>query len=374
MPFAQVKLDENGKKVLTPVTDSTSTTAADALAVATEAKQTADAAATKTALDAVKATADGALQKSGGEMTGGLIRKIHSIEVANPTVGAWGTLIRGTDNNNADSALLLSRTTATGSGNELVSYSLNDGNPVNQRIGIYCNSDGSGYATCPPPRPDNYGTDIVNAKAMKDYAPMKLTQATTIHVNAETGSDTADLFAGRGFSEEKPFKTLLAAIRYVSSMLVGGYHVSIMLHSDAELPANTSELYLGNVGIVSVISASNSNKNTITMGGQVFIRKGSLRLANAKFNLPSVAGLFACSGTKAGWAHLFIDSGVEVTGNVTEELFEITYGGSLFVGASITGTVTVKKYICTNGGMIIGASKIPGTIDGTCDANSKAFG
>ncbi|MBD5641871.1 MAG: hypothetical protein HDQ91_05590 [Desulfovibrio sp.] len=149
------------------------TTAASTYATKTETaaiKATADAAATKTALDAVKATADGALQKSGGEMTGDInfrpvpgTKPNFNVAVYDDNdlrVAAFRGGIR--DDDSRYSSLIgfdhagVYRTSVT----------------VNiEKNGEYYTT----YATCPPPRSDNYGNDIVTAKALKDFAIQQLT-------------------------------------------------------------------------------------------------------------------------------------------------------------------------------------------------------
>ena len=152
--------------------------AADAKSIAQQAKATADAAATKTALDAVKATADGALPLNGSkEMTGPLIIKSNNLDLTTlPASNQYGKLFAVRDKNDINLYYLEGMQYRTG-GSRVRIAANTPKDEINQlsAVDIVSLSDGTTYATCPPPRPDNYGTDIVNAKAMKDFAIQQLT-------------------------------------------------------------------------------------------------------------------------------------------------------------------------------------------------------
>lgn len=457
MPFAQVTEDKNGQKVLVPITESTSTTAADALALAenalpldgskemtgnlilqldaaaktdpTNATSRAtrfigndgqivaslltslavdgsrsimfqpvtqnnipsgnmgvqlnkdgtafawcpnpdSATAPNNAIMTKKTVADNYLAKAGGEVTGSL--SISDSDFDDEDTSAqhwskqfaikkdghyWGYIQLMNDFGILRTQLQLHRT-------------INNKNYASG-INVCVDSDGTTYATAPNPRTDNYGSDIVTMKAMKDYAPMNLTEDVDIHVNAETGSDTADLFAGRGFSAEKPFKSLDGAVKWVSSKIHGPYTINMILHSDITA-ASFQSVYLGN-SLLRYYLQSDSTKRSVNLTNAV-LRNGCLLLKNIHIAIGAGARrAITVTGGEAVTPLLYIGTGVEISGAVSEQAF-VSAGALIRISAPISGNVTGSKYRALDGGMIIGVSNIPGTVDGICDANSKAFG
>lgn len=459
MPFAQVKEDKNGQKVLVPITESTSTTAADALALAENAlpktggeitgsfslkSNTLDqsdlpsatkfnrilfkdvngniiantgvlqgtsgnldallqannrkedgseiqstlraiagadgttyatapnpdlATAPDNAIMTKKAVADNYLAKTGGEITGNLTRTITLADLtekpASVKSGVFGVAAQDGDilgslniarrvNGDTDSGIWARNKTASG---EL----------VEGVVRVYALQDGTAYATATNPRSDNYGTDIVNMKAMKDYAPMKVADTVNIHVNAETGSDTADLFAGRGFSEEKPFKSLPAALNWIAHNLVNDTRIHVILHSDITF----SKSYTAQFPNVSSIGIQSDNtRRTITCMTGFTLSGAVVKFENLNFaiNMNGEGNMFYLTGFEAGIPKLVLKD-CNFTGSCGT-LIAAFDGSIAVIQNALTGNVDAKKYNCLTGSTIIGASRIPGTIDGTHDASS----
>lgn len=320
---------------------------------------TADAAATQTALAEVKETADAALPKSGGEMTGALKVK----------AAVSGSSLLVTGHTNGYSCLdFHSIATQDDPDNGIVT-----GDEIStplRRIYTYNNSAPLIWGTVDS---NLYNATISTMKAMKDYAAMKLASQTNMYVNAETGSDTADLFMGRGFSEEKPFKSLAALFQYLNNISTPSL-IEVHLKSDISI-SNANGVIYSNVNIGGV--ALNGEGHVINLSDVQYVHSGCLRLLNCNFNATATIGAFwAVVSTYSSNSSLIFQEGNTFNGTVSTAAIVARDSGQVQIlgSAQITGNVTGKKYSCTNGGIIIGASKIPGTEAGTCDANSKAFG
>ncbi len=319
----------------------------------------------------IQALAEAALPKSGGTMTGGITRE--SISDATPEALMADNFIRlvSPDGNNTVSFGHEHLTDGVLSSRIQVNRKINDSWKY-AALAVSQTEDGIAYARCPNPRDDNYGTDIVTMKALKDYAPQRLSgKYKTIHVwpSHASASDTADLYAGRG-DEDKPFASLNAAIAWSQSALVGaGSEIVIMVHENMTIPA--TDIYASGVLALSIRGDVATRKLTLT--GPVTLVNGALQYLQITL-AGSGARTFAHANGNFGASRVVIGEGVTLQGSVTGAAFEATNGGEVFVVGTPTGSVSGKKYSCTNGGMINGASKIPGTKAGTADANSKAFG
>lgn len=319
----------------------------------------------RTAAAAAQATADAALPKSGGEMTGDL-----SLGYADDQTIRMVSIKSDETKNFVQ--LIATQSGGTVSRGIFRVYDQHNEAHTFSEIGLNINPDGTAYATCPPPRQNNYASDIVNTKAMKDYAPYVIPGGATLHIDAVNGSDTADLFMGRGFSQEKPFKTLNALFMWLSRCSSQSI-VSVVLHSDIQYPP-TNQVYREPM-IFAVQLQSDDVRRTINImnEGGLVIQGGVLRFANINLQASGIGHFISVDG-QTGYAKCFIGNDVSMDGEVTVAALSVTRGGECYIHAPVTGNVTGKKYICTNGGMIIGASSIPGSEAGTCDANSKAFG
>lgn len=365
MAFSQVIEDKNSPtgKSLVRLSGATDAGSAAAMAVAQEAKQTADAALP---LDGSK------------EMTGDLnIRKLLPVIVL-----THNDIAREDDLASVHQSWFFMYDKDNKPLGGIAEYLSNEKHVIYLRVyrqteefaisdlSIVYEKEGAPYATSPHPRSDNYGTDIVTMKALKDYAPMKVANTVNIHINTETGSDTAGLLAGRGFSEDKPLKTLGAALGLTAGH-IGTGQVNIILHSDVTLSELIS-FACAQCRVVTITSDTTLRKIRCTDSlAQLSIVAGRVVLENIE-----LAGEASCARilSVSNNGYMSIRTGVVFSGACNDSIVGAFTGGILEIAQAITGTITGKKYLCTNGGMIIGASKIPGTIDGTCDANSKAFG
>lgn len=243
-----------------------------------------------------------------------------------------------------------------------------DGSLVNTSIAAYVEKDGATYASCPHPRSDNYGNDIATTKAMKDWAPRK--SFFYVYVDAVNGSDTADLFTGRGESQEKPFKSLPASIQWINANVASGRGVIIYLMSDVTLE-ESFHVYSHNVSRIMISSLG--DKKTITLKAPIRIVNGCLELDNVNIATSNTPESAVQAVGYYGHAHLILN-GVEFSGAVSGVVVDAWYDAYVEVNGNIPGNITGKKYASAFGATIHGASKIPGTEDGTVDANSKAFG
>ena len=244
------------------------------------------------------------------------------------------------------------------------------GSSLSADLGLGTADDGGSiYAFCPPPRQNNYGSDIVNMKAMKDHSPKKLTGGVDLFVGGAGASDTIGLFVDRGFSAEKPFASFDAAVAYACTHLSGPWNVNINLQEDA-IWNNT----INNQNLYRLVIMSRNN-STLTIGGDAaLVRNGNVGFSNITLNGNNVKSIFRAEG---GWCSPIINIGSNVTvnGSVTEAVCCAGWNGKILIsGASIAGNITGMRYKVSNGSSIItggkGPTAIPGTKDGTCDASS----
>lgn len=383
MPFAQVTEDQNGQKVLTPITESTSTTAADALALAENAL----------------ALAEAALPKAGGEMTGDLgIRKSSPIITL-----AHNDIAREDDLESAHQSWLFMHDKNNKPLGGIAEFLGSDKNITYLRayrqteesalsdLSIVYEKEGATYATFPHPRPDNYGNDGVTAKAMKDWAAQNLLENKTYHVNPETGSDTADLNAGRG-TADKPFKSVRGALSWVCTHHTGNRIVTIVLHGDCT-EAGTTPI----IPFYEVLITSDDTRRTLTIAetDSFGVGAGNMILRNININ-PGLR--LVAQGNKGGGPSSITLDNVSLTGNIMQitangsgaqidAINEIDVNGAAAIGcglfrslngatvdysgATFTGSVTGWKYEARNGSLIIAGDKIvPGDGEGICDAHS----
>lgn len=370
MGFSQV-VEENGVKTLVPINTPSSVTAQEAKLLATEAKALATAAATKTELAEVKQTADGALQKSGGEMSG-------EIRFDNETGGvlqdeqAWANpAITFRDSAGGRFAGFQAGQSGT-DGIFLRLWARRDGSETPVYIGLRVGGTDVRHAHFQVPSyPDFQDMPLgaaINKNVLTDYAAPLLTANKYFYIDPVNGSDTADLHSGRGESQDKAFKTFDAAVRwaqrYCSSETVGLYLMG-------DVTCNLDAIDFPNAKLVRVTSLN--GPWTITLQKPFMVRSGTIELYKVNFAAPdAIANIFAAVGYY-GQAHMIINT-VNVTGSVTDAVVKASHDAYAVVNGGFTGTVTGKKYSCLYGGILAGASLIPGTIDGTCDANSKVFG
>lgn len=354
MPFAEVTLDKNGNKTLTPITESTSTTAADALAIAEKA-----------------------LPKTGGEMTGALTIKgtlgINAREI-DAVIGETTTsaaVYLGSDTGNSVLGILEATYNQNRQQSDISLSARAIQNGPKSFLSLVIPKEGQAYATAPHPRPDNYGTDLVTTKAMKDWALMKLTDIVDIHINSETGSDTVGLFIDRGLSAEKPFKSIQAAHNWAVTNYGGPNYIRFILHSDMDL-TYYPDFYLHNLN--GLIIMSDSTIRTLNLQQNALqVRSGQLYIQNLKLVSSNGPSFCCAAGFRLGTPVVRLGGSIELSGQVSDSSVIANYGGQISIEPSCTlsGTVTGKRYAASRAGRIFTQGKtIPGTEDGTCDASS----
>lgn len=341
------------------------------------------------AAQAAQQTADEALPKVGGTLTGSLTTLGAAITLQNaaprlfldstiadrtlvPTTNSEILSVPFRDKNQRWLGVLDCYANNAGQSTHIRAYQRTTTTDVTASLGITCLHGGGAFGYCTAhPRANNYGTDIVTMKAMKDYALGKQSADVTLFVNAETGSDTADLFAGRGFSKEMPFCGLDAAVIWARTNLAGIFSATIMLCSDISLP-NWLTLYANNIRNLIITSDSPDTKRTIhfTGGGSLLGSTGSVVVRDLKFETSTAENFIKADGL----CQFFIGTGVEFSGTVSGAALLSTRSAQMFAPYEITGTVTGKKYEVASNAFLQTYGKldqIPGTIAGTCDATSK---
>lgn len=315
------------------------------------------------------------LSKAGGELTGNLTMKksepwINLYNLLNSTVApsadSIAFRIRSSDVNNKtmmelSSTQLQSKEIST----MLRSCCYANANAITSDIVLHAEAGGTTYATCPPPR-GTYTNDIATFKSLVDYAPKKLTAVKTYYINANTGSDTADLNNGRGESANKPFKTLNSAVTWVQNNVVC-QSVELMLDSDITLtqdlicaPCNITALYIkGKTSSIKLNTANYKIKNNVG-----FLRFDYLTITSTSDAIFQSNGLW-------GWAPRILLY-ENITFNGTCSIALDCYGGDIVIAAMPSGSLTGKRYSTSNGGRLILNGKdpnsLPGTIAGTVDS------
>lgn len=365
MGFSQV-VEDNGVKKLVPITTSSSVTAQEAKILASEAKALAENALP---LDGSKAMTGNLMQTAieprlqqklsgtskdtppAGRVTGG-----YNVFTEDASPNQLGGL--GVDYNTDQTRTAFMQAVSADAS-------------ASARISAILGSDGTSFATAPHPRPDNYSFDVVTTLAMKDFAPQKLGADAVLWVNEQTGSDTANLYEGRGFSAAMPFQSLLAAVAWVCANMSGN-SVTINLASDITLPSGLN-VACSSIGTLII----NAQSRTVHLGGPISVHYGKLAVKHGKYvadtpirSFMYAAGLSGCNPV------LSLEGDIELQGAVNEAAVMAAYEGTVImnIGNTLTGNVTGKRYRALNGGHILvggrGEEAIPGTIDGTVDAVS----
>lgn len=299
------------------------------------------------------------LAKTGGEMTGVLTLKMSGAADSPANTDLANIIVSGTDGKQAARFV-------AGNQPDVHTAQLivcNNTSSAKAALSVNWANNGTTYATCPPPR-GLYNNDIATASWVMDNFTQKLTESISIHVNYNTGSDTADLNNGRGLSAAKPFKTLSATLAYAINNYVGQL-VNIQLHSDVTLPY--TQLIIPNIGSVHLVS--DTTERTINLTGRIHLIKGDLNLEGIRINAQNINNAFSVE--KSGKLHLY---NCVIDGAATEAVCNVFNGGMFSVGGTVTGNVTGKRYSCTNCGRILtggrGVNAIPGSEAGIVDATS----
>lgn len=388
-------IEENGKKGIAPITESVTVDSSDleskiaaAQSTADTAKSKADAALPKTEAASTYATKTELnrdfLPKSGGTLTGDLgidsggvypLTLFYRINAGGGDVDVSTICdIRFVGSDNIRVSQI--RSTLDTDGKRSISLQVcNTSNALVTEAVLVAEADGSNPVfTAPIHNTPEYGKIVVTEQAMQNYAPKKLTTPTNFHVNADTGSDTADLFNGRGLSEDKPFKTLEACISHILYNY-SGHAAVVVLHSDVDFRGLTWQIN----GPSYIKVTSDSIKRTINHTGTTYVFKindGEFTVENIIINANPVSctTFLFCDGGFGGNPKICIGSDVKFNGAVTDATCCAWWGGKILTRRSIGGTVTGKRYSALHSSRIMvtgqGAEAIPGTEAGTCDESS----
>lgn len=336
--------------------------------------ETTGLAATKAIADSAKTTAEAALPKAGGEMTGFFKYVSNIIDVTqNPETNQYFRNYWG-DKNKVDIGAvgMIQRPSGSVETCLLAMNRKDDGTEVLSTIYTVALRDGTNYATCSHPRPDNYGNDIVTTKYAKDTFPLKVNSAKIWHLGGENASDTTDLLAGRGESVNMPFASLHGILAFLRSHTGGGL-CAIQLHGDVEYEDSNGQL-LGNAGVFFI--NHDGTPRTIHFKSPFQIQSGVISFGNGLIlHADNISNFLISNGTISP-AQINLQACV-LTGTVSNgSILYANQFGSITVSLDISGDIAGKKYSAENGGRILargGKDNLPGTQNGLCDANSYVF-
>ena len=329
--------------------------------------------ATKTELNEVKTTAENALPKTGGTMTGDL--KLQSFDDDITETASFTTarnIISLDKNEKQRGAIVFAHSRFDNDIFAALSARkyIDDALQLSE-IAAHFAEDNTTYATAPNPR-NNYGTDIVTTKYLKDYAPQKHGLDIHLYIDAVTGSDTNDLFAGRGMSLDKPFASLLAAVNWVKTNICGAGTIYINLLSDIVLTGNLT-IDAPQVKSILIQGHLTSKKITIPSGNRIYVSGGGAAFQRVEIIGNNALQLLCCDAQRHA-SHAFFGGEVTFNGSVTNSTLSSVIGGQILVAESINGSVTGTRYRCMHGASIItrglGENAIPGSAAGVCDSSS----
>lgn len=354
MGFSQV-IEENGVKKLVPITTPASATAQEAKLLALEARETAQA----------------ALPKAGGKMTGEITRIISQINMdSNPSVNQYIYPLKWRDvNEKMIGGIQAVQLTSGRITNDLqTARRLDDTSPtIYAAVSAIIESDGTAYAAASHPRPDNYGNDIVTTKAMKDYALKKTPANEKIHIGGTNKSDTADLNNGRG-SEAMPFASIKAALAWASATYASGA-IQFILHEDQDLSGQY--LNWANTGLdCAIVSDSTTAIHKITCN-EFKTYAGRITLSHVELEASENTGDLL--GADGALSYIRIGDAVKFSGTVSGGTVSATNGATIVFAAGLpTGNVTGPRYRLASGGSIFtgnrGEDVIPGSQAGVKQA------
>ena len=283
------------------------------------------------------------------------------------------------NNNQLLSQIYTNYNTTGGSSIVLDTYSRkNDGSVSRNYLTVNCDRDNRGYVTFPHPR-GLYNGDGVTYQSMVNYAPKKILSNKDFYVGGTNASDTLDLYNGRGESPEKPFATIAACTKYITTNFFGPFFITINLQADFAL--GNLVIDAPNFKGILIKSASADNIKTLAITSNQYgciTGSGVLRFSDLNIEARNCNALFwATEGGTNGCCYISLSSGLNITGSMlstNNSVVAASSGGTVRIESTITGDITGKRYFCTNGGRILtggkGPNAIPGTEAGTCDENS----
>lgn len=341
--------------------------------IAGEAKAAAEAAETKAA-QAVT-TANSALPKAGGRLTGAVYQNIATPDLADEELAKVIAIYGSKD---ADGFNIGGTYVEVRDGKTMTHMVARQKNETSGQLALSAyaslviGSDGSKQFILPA-SVSAYDHRAVDMMYLKNYASENFVNPITLHVFGANASDTADLKNGRGLTEDKPFATLMAAIKYAAQNYAGSSVVVITLHGNGELTGTLPRLH--NLGYVKIDSDATTRTLTVSdvahVGGCLVI--GKLKLVAQG----GAANFFGASGWSSDAATILFQGASEFSGVVSNAAVTASYGAKIIVSAQLTGNVTGKRFNLSGGSMLIssgiGATAIPGNQDGISDSSSKVI-
>lgn len=231
-------------------------------------------------------------------------------------------------------------------------------------IGVAQDNKGRFFCRSTPPREGMYWDDVDTLRASTNRHLLK-GNVIQIHVGGANASDTADLFQGRGLSEDCPFASIQAAASWARLNLACDT-AEFILHADMNFP--TLDVFWQSGAIRQALIRSDSTLRTLH-ARQVICYAGWLELKDIGINLNNTSRGIVANGALS---MLVINGSVNVSGS-TAIIADANNGGFIKISGSMSGSVTGCRYSCTTGGRILtggqGPNAIPGTTAGTCDAS-----
>lgn len=349
------------------------------------------------ALQTKKSVTDNFLPRTGGEMSGAIdciSNNLSTVEGEWPATSNYYNAVNFYDKHKNFMGALQSQVYSDGE----VRHNLANGRTINgvykaANLTVNLKEDGTGYASCPPPR-GLYNNDIATFNSLVDYAPQTFGgKDVNFHIDANIGSDTADLHDGRGLSAEKPFKSFSAAYPYSYKFTCNGVNTVFMLHTDIHISLDYFIRYQSGNRMI-ITSYDKNNPVTVTFDKDLIITNNSVEFSYVNVNLMShkikCGGMYDSNSflmlydigfTGSAMQLLIENSAMILSRNVSFSgtasptgLLYVTRGGLVAVDVAPTGNVTGKRFALVQGGRVFtggkGVNVIPGTEAGTTDASS----
>lgn len=363
MAFSQVIEDKNSPtgKSLVRLSGATDAGSAAAMAVAQEAKQTADA----------------ALPKAGGKMTGNLLIEKTTPQINQTCVGADRTNEIGNgqgwfgmyDENNLPMSFFATAARATDTITYMRLYAPQAENATAD-LGIVYPRAGEPYAYGPGPR-SLYNNDLATMMSVMNFAQQKTIANVNMYVGGDNASDTADLRDGRGLAPDKPFATPLAAALFAITHYSGAYSINLCLQSDDLVWDYTTGLYAPN--LYSLKLTSDTTKRTLTLAKPINVTGDNIQITNLNLVTSGTIDCFMRASSLERIAHLYL-AHLDFSGTVTQGTVVADSGATIYINTELTGEVTGPRFLCRRGSKILGFGTnrdgIPGSADGVLTADS----
>lgn len=216
-----------------------------------------------------------------------------------------------------------------------------------------------------------YDASAVSAKWARDRCLYKAVNGLDVFIDSVNGSDTADLYAGRG-SMEKPFLTLHAAANLIGAAYAGIGGVTFKLLNDIALP-ESGTLYMPLDFITRITSADPDNPVKVTVTKNFALGSGNFALGDLKIHGSDGAqNLIFCTGYSR-YSRVLIDGSIEFSGTAAQAVIGVYWGGRVNIlgGAQLTGSPSGKKYDVGQASQLFTSGvQIPGSLAGQVSTGS----